>query len=119
MCSIERLFFHKGELMANIAEVLRELQQERDRLDQAITALQPLAGNSTTTQAGAVRASRTVSAAARRRMAAAQRARWAKTKSASKQPSSTPSNKRVLSAASRKKISAAKKAWWAKQKKAA
>ena len=29
--------------MANIAEMVNELQQERDRLDQAIAALAPLA----------------------------------------------------------------------------
>ncbi len=30
--------------MANIAEMVKELQQERDRLNQAIAALAPLAG---------------------------------------------------------------------------
>jgi len=30
--------------MANIAEMVKELQQERDRMDQAIAALAPLAG---------------------------------------------------------------------------
>jgi hypothetical protein len=34
--------------MANIAEMVKELQQERDRLDQAIGALAPLAGISNT-----------------------------------------------------------------------
>ncbi len=107
--------------MANITAVLNELQQERDRLDKAITALQPLAADSRSVviKAGTTRAGRTVSAAARRRMAAAQKARWAKAKSGTSQSVPTSSAKRVLSVASRKKIAAAKKAWWAKQRKAA
>jgi hypothetical protein len=107
--------------MANIAEVLKELQQERDRLDQAIAALQPLAR--TTNEATQIRRTgRILSAAARRRMAAAQKARWAKVNSGSAtkvRTNSTRPARRVLSIASRRKIAAAKKAWWAKQKKAA
>lgn len=107
--------------MANIAEVLKELQQERDRLDEAIAALQPLARPaSRATQRR--RTGRIASAAARRRMAAAQKARWAKVYSGSAtkvRANSTRPGKRVLSIASRRKIAAAKKAWWAKQKKAA
>ena len=34
--------------MANIAEMVKELQQERDRLNQAIAALAPLAGTNRT-----------------------------------------------------------------------
>ena len=37
--------------MANIAEMVKELQQERDRLDQAIGALAQLAGISNTSSA--------------------------------------------------------------------
>jgi len=54
------------------------------------------------------------SAAARRRMAAAQKARWAKAKGTEEVP--TP-KKRRMSAAGRKAIAAAQKARWAKAKK--
>ena len=53
--------------MANIAEMVKELQQDRDRLDQAIAALAPLAGTSKASSArgGASGPRRTLSAAAR------------------------------------------------------
>lgn len=106
--------------MANFAEVLRELEQERSRLDQAIRAIGELVERNHT---GAIRASakrpkRMVSAAARRKMAAAQRARWARTK---QEEASTPV--RTMGRAARKKIAAAQRARWAnlraQQKKAA
>lgn len=70
--------------MANLAGVLKDLQQERDRvegeirrIDKAIKVLGTLVGSNS---AGRARTRRTMSAAARRRIAAAQRARWAKWK---------------------------------------
>jgi hypothetical protein len=68
--------------MANFAEVLRKVEQERSRLDQAIQAIGELVGRNHTgaIQKRAKRRRRTVSVAARRKMAAAQRARWAKAK---------------------------------------
>src|SRR5438128_217985 len=70
----------EGDLMANIAEMVKELQQERDRLDQAIAALAPLAGTSKASSArsGASGPRRTLSAVARRKVSLAQKARWAK-----------------------------------------
>ena len=53
-----------------------------------------------------------LSAAARRKISLAQKARWAKTK-----PGAQPAKpKRVISAASRRKMAAAQKARWAKVK---
>ncbi len=106
--------------MANFAEVLKELQQERNRLDKAIQAIEELVGHNRTgvieTRARTPR--RTVPAAARRRMAAAQRARWANAKRAE-----APTPMRTMSRSARKKIAAAQRARWAKvraqQKKAA
>jgi hypothetical protein len=68
--------------MANFDEVLKDLEQERSRLDQAIEVLGTLVGRKgrRTTQTRANRPRRTLSVAARRRIAAAQRARWAKWK---------------------------------------
>ena len=56
---------------------------------------------------------RTMSAAGRKRIAAAQRARWAKVKGTSEV--TTP--KRTMSASSRRKIAAAQRARWAKVRK--
>jgi hypothetical protein len=58
---------------------------------------------------------RTMSAAGRRKIAAAQRARWAKVKG--KAAVVTP--KRTMSAASRRKIAAAQRRRWAKVRKSA
>ncbi len=105
--------------MANIAEVLKELQRERERLDKAIGALGELVGaNHTGSRETAKTSRRTLSASARRRISLAQKARWAKTKRAE---ASRPL--RTMSKSARRKIAAAQKARWAKwkaaQKKAA
>jgi hypothetical protein len=65
--------------MTNLNGIIKQLEQERDRIDSAIRALRDV--NSPN---GANRPKRTLSAAARRRIAAAQRARWAKVKSGKK-----------------------------------
>jgi hypothetical protein len=75
--------------MANIAEAVNELKQERSRmvgqvrkLDKAIVVLRLLVGRNglrpAVKKTGTKR--RTMSAAGRRKIAAAQRARWAKWK---------------------------------------
>ena len=69
--------------MADIAAVLKELQQERGRLDQAIEALGKLVGQNhrgPIHRAKGPRRRPKMSLAARRKIAAAQRARWAKWK---------------------------------------
>ena len=77
--------------MANISGVVTQLRQERDRLsreldrlDNAIAALGHIGGRSNSRTVAANRRgrrpSRKLSAAARARIAAAQRARWAKVK---------------------------------------
>jgi len=90
--------------MKHMSEVVRQLKKERERarkqlqrIDEALAAL-GISSN------GASR----MSAAARRRISLAQRARWAKQKTA------TP--KRTISAAGRKRIAAAQRARWAKVK---
>lgn len=91
--------------MANLQVILNELKQERDRLDKAIAAINPLTGNAGTR---ARTGRRTMSTAARAKIAAAQRARWAKTKGSQAKP------KRKISAAGLARIRAAQKARWAK-----
>ena len=56
--------------MANLTQVVKELQQERDRIDAALKVLASLNGSSRNSSSG-----HTMSPAARRRIAAAQRAR--------------------------------------------
>ena len=74
--------------MANLTQMMQELKAERkhaakelQRLDKAIGAVgNLLVSNSSTAQVRKPRARRRLSAAARKRIADAQRARWAKLK---------------------------------------
>ena len=94
--------------MANIASIVQELRQERGRLDEAIRALE---GVSSGAGRRGGKLGRRISAAGRRRIAAAQRARWAKYKGTAK-----PRKVRVISQAARNSIAAAQRARWAKAK---
>ena len=69
-------------------------------------------GNGTPVAATRQRGRRPLSPVARRRMAAAQRKRWAAAKAKS-EPSKPVSAKRTMSAAARKKIAAAQRKRWA------
>jgi hypothetical protein len=101
--------------MANLkglASIVSELRVERtnlvDRLrhvDAALSVLGKLGGGSSHTKLGS-----TMSAAARRKISLAQKARWAKAKG------HAPKAKRTISAAGRKRIAAAQRARWAKLK---
>src|ERR1039457_4221671 len=104
--------------MASLDNALQELRGERsgtqlrlEKLNQVISAIESLNGS------GTRRPKRIISAASRRKMAQAQRARWGKTKGRAPKP------KHTISAAGRKRIAAAQRARWAKvraqQKKAA
>jgi hypothetical protein len=73
--------------MANIAETVKLLEQERSRmagevrkLDKAISVLRKLGGSSLSGAPRSARKRRPMSAAARRKIGAAQRARWKKWK---------------------------------------
>jgi hypothetical protein len=106
----------RGNTMANFAEVLKELEQERDRLNQVIQAIGNLVGRKRT-GVRTERPKRTLSAAARRKISLAQKARWAKTRR-----TAAPTRVHTMSRAGRNKIAAAQRARWAKvrqQKKAA
>jgi len=67
--------------MTDLGAVLAQLKQERDKLDRAIAALSGVVGAKA--HSGG-RGKRTLSVAARKRIAAAQRARWAKFKAGKK-----------------------------------
>ena len=94
--------------MKHMSRVVQQLKKERERaqrqvqrIDEAIAALGGVSSNGT---------SRKMSAAGRRRISLAQKARWAKHKA---------KPKRTISAAGRKRIAAAQRARWAKVKSAA
>jgi hypothetical protein len=67
----------------DLASVLNQLKSERDRLDKAIRALEDVAGKKSAGNSHALHRNR-LSAAARARIAAAQRERWAKIRSTKK-----------------------------------
>ncbi len=94
-------------------DILVQLKAERDKAAQQVnaldTAIRALSGLNST---GVTRERRTMSAAARARIATAQRARWAKVKGQRKVVSIAP--KRRISAAGLARIRAATKARWAK-----
>src|SRR5713101_2145413 len=114
--------------MANLTSALQQLREEREqaqyqveKLDSAISVLEDLVGRNGSLTRTAAGGSRVVTATARRRMAAAQRARWAKVRTQtqtnrSAKSSSTAPAKRTLSVAVRRKIAAAQRARWARVK---
>jgi hypothetical protein len=120
--------------MGNLGNALQQLRAERkqaqlhvQKLDQAISVIESLNGLGTVRQAN--QPTRIISAASRRRMARAQRARWAKVKkepqpvvAITKTAGAAPI-KQTMSASARRKIAAFQRARWAKikaqQKKAA
>ena len=108
--------------MANLAGVVQQLRQERaraarevERLDSALAALNAVGPKRM--------GGRRLSTAARARIAAAQRARWAKVKASKSQSrNGNAAPKRAISASARKKMAVAQRARWAKvraEKKAA
>jgi hypothetical protein len=118
--------------MGNLTSALQELRAERkqaqarvESIDQAISVIESLNGFGTLGRAN--QPTRIISAASRRKMAQAQRARWAKARENSQQteilkPTTAAPVKRTMSAAARRKIAAFQRARWAKvkqQKKAA
>lgn len=93
--------------MGNLSVVVQQLKIERERalkevqrIDSALDALGSLSSNGSSRQ-------HTMSAAARRRISLAQKARWAKQKARPK---------RTISAAGRRRIAAAQRKRWAKVK---
>jgi len=106
--------------MANLTGIVRLLKEEQDRLTKelrGITAALAAFGHTYAKGTG----TRRLSAAARARIAEAQRKRWAKVreKSAAEPTRVIPIRaKRTLSVAARKRIAAAQKARWAKAKEA-
>ncbi|MFI5107864.1 MAG: hypothetical protein ACHP78_03350 [Terriglobales bacterium] len=99
--------------------ILAELRAERDRIDQAISAIEAVnstGGRRVGRPPGAARKPRRrggMSAAARRKLSRLLKQRWAQGKM-KRAKASRPA--RRMSRAARKKIAAAQRARWAKQK---
>jgi hypothetical protein len=102
--------------MSSLTSVLNQLEQERSRLTSQLAGLSnALAALNGAGKSGARRGG-TMSAAGRARIAAAQRARWAKVKG-QKVVSIASRKRRKMSAAAIARIRAAQKARWAKWRK--
>jgi hypothetical protein len=113
--------------MSNLDNALRELREKRshaqveiDKLNQLISGIESLNGAGGAAPDNTVQPKRIISAASRRKMALAQKARWASLRKQSqpiavvaKSTISAPA-KRTMSASARRKIAAAQKARWAK-----
>src|ERR1700727_3403269 len=107
--------------MANLENALQQLRAEQrvaqlhvEKLGQAISVIESLHGSGSHQ---ASQAKRTISAASRRKMARAQKARWANARKES-QPAvvagSIHKKNHTMSALARRKIGAAPRARWAK-----
>jgi hypothetical protein len=95
--------------MTHISGVVQQLKKEREgaqkvvqRIDAALAALGSISSNGSSRHA--------MSAAARRKISLAQKARWAKHRAAKP--------KRTMSVAARRRIAAAQRARWARVKRA-
>jgi hypothetical protein len=111
---VQNLLQTKENPMTDLSAVLEQLKAERAQLDKAISALSGVVGiNSGTSSSNGRRGKRTMSLSARKRIAAAQRSRWAKVRGREQKVVSMP-QKRTMSAAARKRIAAAQRERWAK-----
>ena len=109
--------------MVNFVNVLQQLRAEQEqaqaaveKFGKAISAIEGLNGTGASNTNNGTRVKRTMSPAARRRIAEAQRARWAKFKKQSPAANgkASKSGSRRISAAGRKRIADAARARWAR-----
>jgi hypothetical protein len=110
--------------MGTLSNALQQLREERkqmqsqvEKLDRAISVIESLNGSATTQNAN--QPTRIISAASRRKMARAQKARWAKAREKSQQmalvkTTASARAKPTMSASARRRIAAAQRARWAK-----
>src|ERR1700687_3363130 len=98
--------------MPNVSSIVKQLKQERDRVRKQLLGLERALTAFASAYSGTKpsRKRRQMSAKARAKIAAAQRAPWAKVRGKAKV--ATP--KRTMSASSRRKIATAQRARWAK-----
>jgi hypothetical protein len=99
--------------MANLSAIVKQLKGERDRVEKQLSALNAALRAFVGSYSGS--SGRHLSAAGRRKISLAQKARWAKRAVAKGRPGAARP-KRTISAAGRRKIAAAQRARWAKAK---
>jgi hypothetical protein len=97
--------------MKDIGRVVKLLQREHDRLTKQVKGVAAALEAFGATY-GSRNGTRTISAAGRAKIAAAQRARWAKARDNGGSQTTTP-KKRVMSSAAKKRIAQAQKKRWA------
>jgi hypothetical protein len=103
--------------MTNLDTVVQILKSEQNRLTRELQGIGAALAAFGSAYGKQTRRGNRMSAAGRARIAAAQRARWAKVKATSgKQRVVTMPKRRTLSVAARRKIAAAQRARWAKVK---
>jgi hypothetical protein len=112
--------------MPSLGNALHELRKDRDatqsrleKLNQIIVGIESLNGTGAAAPGKTTQSKRIVSAASRRKMALAQKARWASLKKEAQPATGSAPAKRTMSAAGRKRIAAAQRARWAKLKRQA
>jgi hypothetical protein len=96
--------------MANLSEIVTQLKKERDRVQQQLSGLNAALAAFANVYRTETGPRRKISAKGRARIAAAQRARWARVRGQQKP------GRRTMSASTRRKIAAAQLARWAKLK---
>jgi len=103
--------------MKNVGRIVKLLRKEHDRLARQIKGIDAALEAFGTAYEKSNR-DRRISPAGRARIAAAQRARWAKSRTKANQTQKVVANpkKRTLSTTARRKIAAAQRARWAKVK---
>lgn len=100
--------------MANLSGIVVQLKKERDQVQQQLSRLNAAIAAFAGVYRSGSQPGRKISAKGRARIAAAQRARWAKVKGQRVIP--IRSGKRTMSMSARRKIAAAQRARWAKVK---
>jgi hypothetical protein len=101
--------------LANFSGIVKQLKQERDRVQHQLSGLNAALEAFARVYRGDAepKQRRKMSAKGRARIVAAQKARWAKVKGKQTNPAA---GKRTMSPSARRKIAAAQRARWAKVK---
>jgi hypothetical protein len=103
----------------NVQAIVNELREERDRLQQAIDALERTTHPTATGKRRGRKPRRHLSADARKRIGLAMKKRWAQRRGKKATSTAKKARKSGISAAGRKRISELMRQRWAARKKAA
>ena len=105
----------RGETtLANLSGIVKQLKRERDRVQHQLSGVNAALAAFANVYSTGTKPRRKLSARGRARIAAAQRARWARVKGRQNVIPIAKSGKRTMSASARRKIAAAQRKRWAK-----